>query len=272
VPGGAFDGASVANTDEAYPNNLTLTTVRDTNRLTEFQKAYAPLVAANRVPAFTYVLMGNDHTDGTTPGSPTPQALVATNDQAVGGLIQYLSHTPQWSSTAVFVMEDDSQDGLDHRDGHRNILLVASPWAKRHAVSHVHISQAGITHTIELILGMPPMSQATQYAPVPYDLFTPTPDNTPYNALTPTYDQNAVNPTAAAGTAASVIANTSTIDVAGPLLEAQLWEATRLGAPIPAQLANELQSRSNVDPAAIQAWRAGQPCNCNPYTNAVPEP
>src|SRR5262249_7904204 len=75
TPGGAFDAVSLASTDEAYPNNLTLTSVRDTDRLTEFEKAYAPLVAADRVPSFTYVLMGNDHTDGTAPGMPTPQAL-----------------------------------------------------------------------------------------------------------------------------------------------------------------------------------------------------
>ena len=83
-------------------------------------------------------------TDGTAAGQPTPQALVATNDQAVGGLVDYLSHTSQWSSTAVFVMEDDSQDGLDHRDGHRNILLVASPYVRHGVISHVHISQAEV--------------------------------------------------------------------------------------------------------------------------------
>ena len=199
IPGGTYDSQSLASTDEAYPNNLTLTSVRDTDRLTEFENAYAPLVATDRVPSFTYVLMGNDHTNGTTPGDLTPQALVATNDQAVGGLVDYLSHTPQWSSTAVFIMEDDSQDGMDHRDGHRNILLVASPWAKRGAISHVHISQAGIIHAIELTLGLPPMSQATQYAPVPYDLFTSTPDGTPYTSELPTYDQNATNPPAPGG-------------------------------------------------------------------------
>jgi DNA-binding beta-propeller fold protein YncE len=264
TPGGAYDSASVANTDEAYPNNLTLTSIPDTDRLTEFEKAYAPLVAADHVPAFTYVLMGNDHTDGTTAGSPTPQALVATNDQAVGGLVDYLSHTPQWSSTAVFIMEDDSQDGLDHRDGHRNVLIVASPFAERHAVSHVHVSQAGIIHTIELILGLPPMSEATQLAPVPYDLFTATPDDTPYTMEMPTYDQTATNSGGAMGTASSLHVDTSQIDVAGPLLEAQLWEATRLGAPIPPALGRELLERGDVTPAAVQAWEAGRPCSCDP--------
>jgi DNA-binding beta-propeller fold protein YncE len=271
-PGGRYDKQAVANTDEAYPNNLTLTSIKDTDRLTEFETTYKPLVSADTVPSFTYAIMGNDHTDGTTAGDPTPQALVATNDQAVGGLVDYLSHTPQWSSTAVFVMEDDSQDGLDHRDGHRNVLIVASPWAKRHAVSHVHVSQAGIIHTIELILGLPPMTEATQYAPVPYDLFTNTPDNSPYTMEMPTYDQNAVNPSAASGSASSVHVDTSRIDVAGPVLEAQLWEATRLGTPLPAPLARELLDRGNVTREAVRAWQEGHACDCDPRLSVAPRP
>jgi YVTN family beta-propeller protein len=271
TPGGSYDPQSLASADPAYPNNLTLTSVRDTVRLDEFKKAYAPLVTADKVPSFTYVLMGNDHTDGTTAGKATPQALVATNDQAVGGLVDYLSHTPQWSSTAVFVMEDDSQDGLDHRDGHRNILLVASPWAHRGAISHIHASQAGVIHAIELILGLPPISQATQYAPVPYDLFSSQMDLTPYTAEVPTYDQNATNPKALAGTASAVPVDTGRIDVAGPVLEAQLWEATRLGAPIPNALATELRTRGGISATALKAWQSGKPCACNP-TQGAPVP
>ena len=150
------------------------------------------------------------------------------------------------------------------------ISHVASPWAKPGAISHVHISQAGVTHTIELILGLPPMSQASQYAPVPYDLFTDTPDNTPYTMEVPTYDQNATNPPAPSGSASSVHVDTSRIDLAGPVLEAQLWEATRLGTPIPKALAQELLTRGGVSREAIAAWMAGRPCRCDP-THGAPQ-
>jgi YVTN family beta-propeller protein len=264
VPGGAGDAVSLANEDTTAGNNLTLTTIKDTFRLAEMEKAYAPLSAADRVPDFTYVLMGNDHTGGSGLGTTTPQAQVATNDLAVGGLIDYLSHTPQWSSTAVFVMEDDSQDGLDHRDGHRNILLVASPYARPGMIGHLHISQASALHTIELLLGLPPLSTYTQAAPVPYELFTSTPDLQPYTAETPTYPLDATNPVPVYGTPAAVPVDVSQVDMAGPALEAQLWWATNPGRPMPETLIGELAARGGIAPQALQAWAAGRPCTCPP--------
>lgn len=137
---------------------------------------------------------GNDHTDGTTAGDPTPQALVATNDEAVGGLVSYLSHTPQRNHTAVFIEEDDSQDGLDHVDGHRNIFLLASPYARHHTISHVHISQASITAMIDRIEGVRPLTAAAQYAPIPYDMFTSHPHDAAYKQRIPTYPLTATHP------------------------------------------------------------------------------
>jgi hypothetical protein len=241
TPGGTYDPVVAPNND-LYGSNLELTSRRDTDRLAHIKQVYDPLVRADTLPAFTYVLMGNDHTDGTAVGKPTPQAHVATNDLAVGGLVEYLSHTPQWSSTAVFVEEDDSQDGMDHRDGHRNILLVASPYAVRGKISHVHTSQASVMRMIELILGLDPISSYTQSAPIPYDLFQARPDPTAYSADTPTYPMDAVNAAGATGASARV-ADTSRIDVAGPLLEAQIWEATNPGRPYPAQLTRMLRKR-----------------------------
>ena len=264
VPGGTHDSQSAAAASPTYPNNLTLTSVPDTTRLQDFRTEYAPLVAANRVPAFSYVLMGNDHTDGTQAGKKTPQALVATNDQAVGGLVDYLSHTPQWSSTLVLVEEDDSQDGLDHIDGHRNILIAAGPWVSHHRLSHQHASQASVAAIIDRVLGLKPLSQAAQYAPVPYDMFSTTPNVAPYSALTPSYPTDATNPSAAAGTASSVPLDLSAIDRAGPVLEAQTWEATHLGQPLPAPLVEELATRGGVTLMALTAWSHGQPCGCSP--------
>lgn len=264
VPGGAADAVSVANEDATAGNNLTLTTIKDTARLAELEKVYAPLVATDNVPDLSYVIMGNDHTGGSDFGKTTPQAQVATNDLAVGGLVDYLSHTPQWPSTAVFVMEDDSQDGLDHRDGHRNILMVASPFVKPGDVSHLHISQASILHTIELILGLPPLSSYTQTAPVPYEMFSATPDLRPYAAETPTYPLDATNPSPVYGTPAAVRVDVSAVDLGGPALEAQLWWATNPGKPMPTMLLDELAARGGITPAALKAWGAGKPCACRP--------
>ena len=264
TPSGAGDAISVANEDATAGNNLTLTTIKDTFRLAEIQKAYAPLVAADKVPDFSYVIMGNDHTGGSGVGTTTPQAQVATNDLAVGGLVDYLSHTPQWSSTAVFVMEDDSQDGLDHRDGHRNILLVASPYSRPGTISHLHISQASVLRTIGLILGLPPLSNYIQTAPVPYDLFSGTPNLTPYTAETPTYPIDAANPSPVYGTPSAVPVDVSKVDLAGPALEAQLWWATNPGKPMPKMLLDELAQRGGVTQAALQAWAAGRSCGCQP--------
>ena len=266
IPGGTADAASVANSDTAAGNNLTLTTVKDTLRLSELEKEYAPLVAANQVPDFSYVLMGNDHTGGSGIGRVTPQAQVATNDWAVGGLVDYLSHTPQWSSTAVFIEEDDSQDGLDHVDGHRNILLIASPYTAPGAISHLHISQASVMRTIGLILGVPPMSSYVQTAPVPYDMFTSTPHLGPYSAEEPTYPIDATNPSPVYGTPSAVPVNVSAVDLAGPALEAQLWWATHPDQPMPKMLLDELALRGGIRPEALRAWAAGRPCVCQPLS------
>ena len=264
TPGGTYDGASAASFDANLGANLSLTTVSDVDKEAEIEAALDPLVASDQLPQFMYAVLGNDHTDGAQPGSKTPQALVATNDLAVGKLIDYLSHTPQWKSTAVFVLEDDSQDGLDHRDGHRNILMVASPYAKQHALSSMHISQASVLHTIELILGLDPLSSFTQYAPVPYDMFSAQPHLEPYDAITPTYPMDATNPDSQPGSAASVPIDLSSIDVAGPMLEAQIWQSVHPGVPMPSMLIAELRAAGGLQEEALKAWAAGRPCSCQP--------
>jgi YVTN family beta-propeller protein len=264
TPGGAYDAKSAANFDENLGANLSLTSVSDVDKEQEIEKSLAPLVAADQVPQFMYAVLGNDHTDGTAPGKKTPSAHVATNDLAVGRLVDYLSHTPQWKSTAVFIVEDDSQDGLDHRDGHRNILLVASPYARRAALSSLHVSQASVLHTIELILGLDPLSSYTQDAAVPYDLFTSHPDFTPYTFRTPTYPMDEKNPSAQPGTPASVPLDLRVVDVAGPVLEAQIWQATHPGSPMPPALLAELLDRGGIRPTALHAWAEGQACACPP--------
>lgn len=264
TPGGVYDDQSAANFDNNLGANLSLTSVSDVDKEKEIEAVLDPLVQTDQLPQFLYAVLGNDHTDGTTPGKKTPAAHVATNDLAVGRFIDYLSHTPQWRSTAVFVVEDDSQDGLDHRDGHRNILMVASPWARSGALSSLHISQASVLHTVELILGLDPLSSYTQFAPVPYDMFRSEPDLRPYDFRTPTYPLDKKNPAAEPGSAAAVPIDLSVIDVAGPMLEAQIWQSVHPGVPMPPMLIAELRSAGGLQEEALEAWARGENCACTP--------
>lgn len=132
---------------------------------------------------FTYVLMPNDHTGGTAPGNPTPEAEVADNDEGLGILIDGLSHSPFWEKTAVFVVQDDPQGCTDHVDAHRVFTMVISPWARRGYVSNVNYNFQSVFATIEAILGLPPMGVNDAVASPMWDFFTTEPDFTPYNAL-----------------------------------------------------------------------------------------
>jgi hypothetical protein len=107
---------------------------------------------------------------------------VADNDLALGKLVELFSHSPFWKDMAIFVTEDDAQDGRDHVDAHRSLLLVASPYARR-GVSHVHTSMASILKTFNLIFGLPPLNQYDAAASDLADMFTDQPDFTPYEAL-----------------------------------------------------------------------------------------
>lgn len=133
--------------------------------------------------SFTYILLPNDHTVGTTPGEPTPESMVADNDYAVGLLVDALSKSPLWEKSALFIVQDDPQGCADHVDATRSFLLVISPWARRDYVSHAHASFMSVFATIERILGVPPLGRSDASASPLWDLFTAEPDLTPYDAL-----------------------------------------------------------------------------------------
>jgi YVTN family beta-propeller protein len=140
-----------------YPTyNLAIT---DTARFGIWKKDFDSLLAINQVPQFNTVRFGNDHTEGIRLGRPTPQAHVADNDMAVGMFIEALSKSSIWNETAVFILEDDAQNGADHVDAHRSPLYVAGGFVKRKFVDHTPYSTTSVLRTIELILGMPPMTQ-----------------------------------------------------------------------------------------------------------------
>ncbi|HDH96914.1 MAG TPA: hypothetical protein ENF73_04200 [Proteobacteria bacterium] len=134
-------------------------------------------------PNFVYILLPNDHTEGSKPGAPTPRYMVADNDAALGMIVEAISKSPYWKETAIFVTEDDPQSGADHIDAHRTLMLVISPWAKRGYVSHVLYSMDSMWMTIELILGVGPMSKYDRYTAPMYDCFTTKPDFSTYKAI-----------------------------------------------------------------------------------------
>ena len=124
----------------------------------------------------------NDHTSGQKLGAITPFAAVGDNDLAIGRFIEHLSKSPIWKESVVFILEDDAQNGPDHVDAHRSPVFVAGGYVKRHAVIHSMYSTSGVLRTIELILGLPPMSQYDAAALPLYECFTNKPDLSPYIA------------------------------------------------------------------------------------------
>ncbi len=111
------------------------------------------------LPNLIYLTLPCDHTNGTRPGYPTPRAMVADNDLALGRIVEAVSHSKFWKDTCIFVVEDDPQNGFDHVDAHRTVALVISPYTKRKFVDHTCYNQTGMVKTIELLLGLPPMNQ-----------------------------------------------------------------------------------------------------------------
>ena len=148
------------------------TAVRDTSRFYQWKREFDSLVAIDDVPQLSTMRFGNDHTEGLKKGAPTPYAHVADNDLAVGMFIEYLSHSKIWKESAVFIVEDDAQNGPDHVDAHRTTAYVVSPFVKRKFIDHSMYSTTSMLRTIELILGMPPMTQYDAAAKPMWQCFT----------------------------------------------------------------------------------------------------
>jgi hypothetical protein len=146
------------------------------------------------LPRFNTVRFGNDHTAGLRAGYPTPAAMVADNDLAVGMLVEHISHSPVWQETDIFVLEDDAQNGPDHVDAHRSIALVVSPYTRRKHKESSMYSTASMLRTMELILGLPPMSQYDAAATPMYACFTSNPDFSPYQLIPNQIDLDQMNP------------------------------------------------------------------------------
>jgi YVTN family beta-propeller protein len=167
--------------------------VRDTTRVGQWKREFDSLYANNAVPQLNTLRLINDHTEGLRLGKPSPNAHVADNDLAVGMFIEYLSKHPIWNQTAVFIVEDDAQDGPDHIDAHRTTAYVAGGLVKRNFIDHTMYSTSSILKTIELILGIPPMSQYDAAATPLWRCFQSTPNNFVFNVKPAKYDINEKN-------------------------------------------------------------------------------
>ncbi|WP_165246372.1 bifunctional YncE family protein/alkaline phosphatase family protein [Paludisphaera soli] len=166
---------------------------RDTDNVEAFLAEFREYEKNGDLPRFIVTSMGEDHTSGTTPGAFTPQACVASNDLALGRLVDAVSRSKYWKETAIFVIEDDAQNGPDHVDAHRTVGLVVSPYTKRNHVDSTQYQTVSMIRTMELILGLPPLSQFDAAARPMFESFTDTADLTPYDHLPARIDLNARN-------------------------------------------------------------------------------
>jgi YVTN family beta-propeller protein len=165
-------------TNPVYPGwNLH---IPDALRAQVFLSEFEQFKQKNQFPNLTTIYLPDDHTHGTAPGERTPNAMVANNDLVVGRIVDAISHSAFWPTTCIFVTEDDPQSGFDHVDGHRSICLVISPYTKRAQVISTFYNQTSVLHTMELMLGIPPMNQMDAMAPAMTACFNPKPDLSPY--------------------------------------------------------------------------------------------
>ncbi len=210
--------------------------VSDITRAKRFIEELARFEREQEMPQFIVMRLPNDHTAGTKAGMLTPTAMVAQNDQAVGMVIEAISKSRFWKSTAVFVVEDDAQNGSDHVDAHRTTAFVISPWTKRHYVDSSLYSTSSMLRSMELILGLKPMSQFDAAALPMYASFSPDPNFASYEARPAKVDLEARNLATAWGADVSETLNLAVEDAADDLvLNEIVWKSVRgADSPMPA--------------------------------------
>lgn len=194
------------------------------------------------LPSFVLLYLPDDHTGGTRAGKPRPAASVADNDLALGRVVEAVSHSPYWNDTAIFVVEDDAQNGADHVDAHRSIAFVISKYspgsAVRPFVDHRFYTTVNMVHTIETLLGLPPMNQNDAYAPVMAPLFSGAGRQPPFSADWSNRDNGLIyqtNPAKGQGAHQSARMDFSRPDAVNPaVLNAILWRDRKGTAPEPA--------------------------------------
>jgi hypothetical protein len=174
----------------------------DLDRVKEWKREFDAFTAADTLPQLEYMWLPNDHTAGTRAGKLTPAAYIATNDYAVGQIVDAISHSRVWASSAIFITEDDAQDGADHVSDQRTTLYIASPYA-RGGVIHDHFATVSVLRTIELLLGLRPLSNYDATAAPLYSAFTTTANLAPFAVIAPKADLTTRNSKVAYGSALS---------------------------------------------------------------------
>jgi hypothetical protein len=228
------------NTD--YPDQL-----RADEFLNEFA-AYARARESNegpefQLPAFVLLYLPDDHTGGTRPERPRPEASVADNDLALGRVVDAVTHSPYWDDTAIFVLEDDAQNGADHVDAHRSIAFVVSKYSPGTSaqpyVDHRFYTTVNMIHTMEMLMGLPPMNQNDAYAPAMGSMFSGAGNQPPFQADYRNLKNGMVfetNKREAPGAAESMKMDFSRPDAAGAArLNNVLWRDKKGEAPMPSQ-------------------------------------
>ena len=202
----------------------------------EYEKHFDDPNPNNRLPNLMVMSLPEDHTRGTTPGAFTPIAMVASNDLALGQIVERMSHSKYWPETAIFVIEDDAQDGPDHVDEHRTVALAISAYIRRETVDSTQYTTSSMVRTIELLLGLPPMSQYDAAAMPMYKTFGVKADLTPYTLRAPEVDLNAKNTARSYGARASRRMDFSDVDRApAQALNEILWKSVKgADSPMPA--------------------------------------
>ena len=210
----------------------------DTDRAKRFLSELARFEKEGDMPRLQILRISNDHTSGTRVGKPTPTAQVADNDLALGMVVEGVSKSKFWAETAIFVIEDDAQNGPDHVDAHRTVALAISPYTKGRGVDSTLYSTTSLLRTMELILGLKPMSQFDAAARPMYNSFTSKPDAAPYSAIQPKTDLKAVNEATAWGAERSAKFDLTKEDLADDLLFNEvIWKSvkgakSRMPAPV----------------------------------------
>jgi hypothetical protein len=225
--------------------------MRDTDNVEVFLREFNEFVEKGTLPRLMVMSMGEDHTQGTSPGAPTPQACVASNDLALGRLVEGVSKSKVWKETAIFVIEDDAQNGADHVDAHRTIGLVISPYVRRHHLDSTQYGTVSMLRTLELILGLPPLSQFDAAATPMFESFSDKADLTPYAHLPARIDLEAKNTRLAYGAERSMKMDFTEYDKIDDFeLNEILWRAVKgVDAPLPPAVRRAIAYRDVEVPA-----------------------
>jgi DNA-binding beta-propeller fold protein YncE len=226
-PNDASIGKDAITQQEVFDSTAPVSQPGALSRSECFKQKFTAQAASGTVPAFNYLVLTNDHTNGLAAGRRTPQAMVADNDYALGQIVDTISHSNVWDSSLILVMEDDSQDGADHIDAHRIPAFAISPFAKRGAVVHTRYDFPSLIKTLELPIGMRPFTLWDTLATPLYDAFDSTAANTePYTAVQPGIDRTTKNPNTPANRAISRRYDLFHTDrVPQRVLDRQLWHA-----------------------------------------------